>query len=207
MRQRAFLAIQDVTELRRLERVRRDFVANVSHERRTPLASIRAMAETMADDKEDLPLHAERFLPRMIAEVDRLSLISADLLSLTSAESNPVRKHACDIAEFFERPYTNCSIKPTARNYPSLTKALAPPNQGNSLHQMSQVAINLIDNAINYTNFGAIAVGVAPGLSTVTIKVQDTGIGIEPEHIARIFERFYRATKPAPVQLEAPVWA
>jgi len=192
---RVFLAIQDITELRRLERVRRDFVANVSHELRTPLASIRAMAETLTDEKEKMPKLGARYLPQIIEEVDRLSLLTTDLLSLTSAESNPVRKQACDIAGIFRGAVQQLQRKAETKkldlSYQGPEKLEIEANSS----QMSQVAINLVDNAINYTNMGAVAVTVQDGESDVTISVQDTGIGIPSEHLPRIFERFYRADK------------
>lgn len=190
---RLFLAIYEITDLRRLERVRRDFVANVSHELRTPLATIRAMAETLQDEHDPELLH--RYHGKIVSEVDRLSLLTNDLLILSSAESNPVRKQACDIAETFRSVVQSLSAKAKERQ---LTLAIESPEslriEANSA-QMTQVALNLVDNAINYTVAGSVTVNIEPGAEWVTIRVQDTGIGISSQHVNRIFERFYRVDK------------
>ena len=94
-----FLSVFEVTNLRRLERVRRDFVANVSHELRTPMSIIRAYAETLMDDDPPDADTARRYLPQIIEEVDRLSKITQDLLVLSASESSEVQKQTCDIAD------------------------------------------------------------------------------------------------------------
>lgn len=193
---RIFLAIYEITDLRRLERVRRDFVANVSHELRTPLASIRAMAETLHEEEKPDPDLTKRFLGKMISEVDRLSLLTNDLLILSAAESNPVRKQACDIAELF-RSVTQSLERKAKEKGLSLTIE-APESlriEANSA-QMMQVALNLVDNALNYTTVGGVTVKVRQNEpQLVIIEVIDTGIGISSQHIERVFERFYRVDK------------
>ena len=191
----AYLTIEEVTELRRLERVRQDFVSNVSHEIRTPLTIIRSMAETLLDEQ---PPNAElqfKYLPRIISEVDRLSLISNDLLILSAAESNPVRKQNCDLAEVFRTIVDQLASKASAK---SLEVGYSGPEslivQANPA-QMSQVALNLVDNAINYTNVGSIQVSLSGDEDWATASVKDSGLGIASEHIPRIFERFYRVDK------------
>jgi two-component system phosphate regulon sensor histidine kinase PhoR len=192
---RAFLSVYDVTSLRRLERIRRDFVANVSHELRTPLATIRAMAETLADDVDPKEEMAKRYLEKIVQEVDRLSLITQDLLVLSMAESNPVRPQACDIAEICQsvvgqlRP--KAAAKGLAMSYTGPERLVLNANST----QLSQVVINLVDNAINYTTEGSVQVTLRDVEGVVELVVADTGIGIASEHISRIFERFYRVDK------------
>lgn len=192
--ERVFLSLYEITGLRHLERVRTDFVANVSHELRTPLTTIRAMAETLGEEYEDAALR-DRFLGKIVSEVDRLSLIAEDLLVLSAAESNPVRKQACDLGDILTSVLQQLRRKATDKG---LELAFHGPNhllvEANPA-QISQVAINLIDNAINYTTEGRVDVHLRHNETTASFSVEDTGLGIPSEHISRIFERFYRVDK------------
>jgi two-component system phosphate regulon sensor histidine kinase PhoR len=192
--ERVFLSLYEITGLRHLERVRTDFVANVSHELRTPLTTIRAMAETLSEEHEDDALR-DRFLGKIVSEVDRLSLIAEDLLVLSAAESNPVRKQACDLGDILTSVIQQLRRKAKDKG---LELAFHGPNhlliEANPA-QISQVAINLIDNAINYTSEGRVDVHLRHTESTASFTVEDTGLGIPSDQINRIFERFYRVDK------------
>jgi len=190
---RVFLSIFEITELRKLERIRKDFVANVSHEMRTPMTIIRAMAETLLDE-DDLQIK-EKYLTKIISEVDRLSTISQDLLVLSTAESNPVRKQNCDLAEIVMGVVHQ--LEPKAREKGIEFTYDGPDTLSINANgaQMIQIALNLFDNAINYTADGKVSVSLSEQEHFVELTVSDTGIGISSEHLGRIFERFYRVDK------------
>jgi two-component system phosphate regulon sensor histidine kinase PhoR len=193
---RVFVTVQDITSLRRLERVRRDFVANVSHELRTPLTTIRAMAETLLDTPdEEMHEYKSRFLPKVISEVDRLNMITDDLLTLSAAESKPVEKKAMDLAALVRECLEDFHVKAESKGLelkvetPARVTALINP------HQITQVISNLIDNAIKYSNQGEIQVTLLLEDEEAILSVKDNGIGIAEEHHRRVFERFYRVDK------------
>ncbi len=193
--ERVFLSVYEITDLRRLERVRQDFVANVSHELRTPLTIIRSMAETMLDDEGEISERSSRYLTKIVGEVDRLTLISQDLLILSASESNPVRKHRCDIGEVFRNVVQQLEPKATKKSLSLTFEGPLPCVIEANSSQMTQVALNLIDNAIIYTATGTVTVKVVRGDAEVTISVTDTGIGVPSDQIDRIFERFYRVDR------------
>ncbi len=191
---RVFMSLYEITDLRRLERVRQDFVANVSHELRTPLTIIRAMAETLLDDAKPKSKDYQ-YLEKIVAEVDRLSTISQDLLVLSVSESNIVRKQACDLADTFNQAVAQLQNKAASKSliltYEGAENLLIEANP----IQMTQVALNLVDNAINYTLQGTVVVRVERVGSEVQATVTDTGVGIAGEFQSRVFERFYRVDK------------
>ncbi|MCW5942952.1 MAG: hypothetical protein KIS66_12015 [Fimbriimonadaceae bacterium] len=192
---RCVLSLTDITNLRRLERMRTDFVANVSHELRTPLTIIRTMAETLHDDPDLDAGTTSRYLERIVSEVDRLSMISNDLLILSAAESSPIRKQDCDLAEVVRSVVTQLSFKAREKGldlvYEGPEELVLTANSA----QMTQVALNLVDNAIKYTNEGSVHVSLASDGREAVLRVRDTGVGIASEHLARIFERFYRVDR------------
>ena len=195
----AVVTLRDVTELRKLELVRREFVANVSHELRTPIASIKAMVETLeAGAIEDEELTND-FLNRMVAESDRLAALVDDLLDLGRLESGRVSIHAdsLDPADLLIgaaerlRPQTERAGLTLTTHVPGgLPHVLADRGR------IEQVILNLVHNAIKFTpSGGAIDVSARQREGELVVAVADTGAGIAPEELGRLFERFYKVDR------------
>lgn len=190
------LLLRDLTELRRLEIVRRDFVANVSHELRTPMSSVKAMAETLLDGAIDDPEVAARFLQTIIHESDRLVRLSTDLLDLTRAESQPVAKSPSDIAALIRDVAARLAsqIKNAQLDFSMDLPDTIVCNCDRD--EIAQVLVNLIDNAITYTpKGGSVRISARETENYVLVEVADSGIGIASKDLSRLFERFYRVDK------------
>jgi two-component system phosphate regulon sensor histidine kinase PhoR len=193
---RYLIIAQNVTDLRRLETVRRDFVANVSHELRTPLTSIRAVAETLQSGALRDRNVAERFLSMIITESERLSRIADDLLVLSAAESKVPEKREVNLSELLQGVMTRLQEQADRQGVALTAKIPGGIVTMASADQMDQVFLNLIDNAIKYTpEHGRVSVTAEQRDGELTVIVSDTGIGIPQQDLPRIFERFYRVDR------------
>jgi two-component system phosphate regulon sensor histidine kinase PhoR len=189
------LVLEDVTDLRRLETVRRDFVANVSHELRTPVSVIRANAETLQAGAKDDPAFAGKLIDGLHRNAERLARIIADLLDLSRLEAGQYRIERAPVEVL---PAAQQAVAALERNAAakqvSLQIEVAPELRvTGDAKALDQILVNLIDNAIKYTPAsGHVWVRARPLDGTVRIIVADDGPGIAPHHRERIFERFYR---------------
>lgn len=196
----AVIVLNDVTRLRRLETMRRDFVANVSHELRTPITSIKGFIETLLNGAMKDPEDTERFLGIIARQADRLNSIIEDLLSLSRIEQDSEQQgivlKETELRPLLESAIQNCSSQAAKKNIrieldcdASLTVPLNPP-------LIEQAVVNLVDNAIKYSDDNTrICVAAARTPRQVLLTVSDQGRGIDAEHLPRLFERFYRVDK------------
>ena len=192
------IVMHDITEVRRLENLRRDFVANVSHELKTPLASIQAYAETLIDGAIEDQNNNRTFLGRIVEQSERLNMLIQDLLSIARVESNTQANEytVINIAEVLD----SC-IKyhqPRAGKKEIALEVLTPSEVMvfGETEGFRQILDNLIDNAIKYTpERGRVKIDIKTQDQQVFLRVHDSGIGISKDHQQRIFERFYRVDK------------
>ena len=193
---RVVVVLRDVTELRRLEAVRREFVANVSHELRTPVAAIRGFAETLAGGALSDRVAAERFVGGLQRQAERLSQLIDDLLDLSRIESGGLRltPEAVAVGDALARLADGARERARKKG---LTVELPPVAPGLRVRAdpraLDMVIGNFVDNAIKYTpEGGTITLAALATEGAVRLEVRDTGPGIEAPHLERIFERFYR---------------
>lgn len=195
----ALVVLNDITHTRKLENLRKDFVANVSHELKTPITSIKGFVETLREGAVRDPDKAREFLAIVARQVDRLNAIIDDLLALsrieqeTQAETIPLQR--TELRSVLTSAVRNCDNRASQCNVnlkieceDALTALINPP-------LLEQAVTNLIDNACKYSPDGNVSVKAARENNEVAIHVEDTGPGIEPEHLPRLFERFYRVDK------------
>lgn len=194
----AVVVMHDVTEIRRLERIRRDFVANVSHELRTPVSIIRANAETLLDGAIEKPEVAQKFLDALLRAADRLAALVADLLEISRIEAGTYEIHPDSLELVGVVEHTIDSVERLAQEKNLTIQADVSEDIVLWADEpaLEHVLLNLVDNAVKYTPVGGkITVRARVLGDKVRIEVEDNGPGIEPRHRARVFERFYRVDK------------
>ena len=196
----AVIVLNDVTEVQRLENVRRDFVANVSHELKTPVASIKGFVETLLDGALDDRDDARRFLGIVARQADRLATIIEDLLALSRIEqsetSGKLPLDQLPLSGILITASDDCRPRAVERSIrlevecpPDLTVTVNGP-------LLEQAVINLVDNAIKYSESGkTVWLSAEDDATGPAIRVRDEGCGIAEEHLPRLFERFYRVDK------------
>ena len=190
------LLLEDVTNVRRLETVRRDFVANVSHELRTPVAVIRANAETLLAGAKDDPQMAGKLIDGLHRNAERLARILADLLDLSRLDAGQYRLDLGPVAvrAVTEQSLTAVEVQAQQRGV-TIAVDIAPELTVQAdAKALDQILVNLVDNAVKYTRpEGHVWVEARAVGESIRIEVRDDGPGIAPKHRERVFERFYRA--------------
>jgi two-component system, OmpR family, phosphate regulon sensor histidine kinase PhoR len=190
------LLLEDVTAMRRLETVRRDFVANVSHELRTPVAIIRANAETLLAGAKDDPVMAGKLIDGLHRNAERLARILADLLDLSRLDAGQYRLELAEVPVPAAIEGALTAIEPSAGRRGVGVEVAAPAGLAVRADPkaLDQILVNLLDNAVKYTRpEGHVWVLARPDGDAVRIEIRDDGPGIADKHRERVFERFYRA--------------
>jgi len=195
--QGALLVMNDITRIRRLENMRRDFVANVSHELKTPITSIKGYVETLIENPPDDDAGVDRFLAIINRQADRLNAIISDLLSLSRLEfTGGIEKRDLPLRPVLERVIRDLAARnPETERIVTLDCGREPRASINA-PLFEQAVANLLENALKYSPSGSpVTISCDLGDDAVLVKVTDAGPGIPAEHLPRLFERFYRVDK------------
>ncbi len=194
----SIITIQDITAMKKLEQIRTEFVSNVTHELKTPLTSIRGFVETLRNGAIYDTSVAPRFLDIIDIEAERLTMLINDILQLSEIENaksdTNIEEHDLTgiITEVLSILAPEADKKGVTLRSNAANKIIVKVNR----NRIKQLLINLIENAIKYNKEnGSVLVKAVKSEGSLTLSVEDTGIGIEEEHLSRIFERFYRVDK------------
>jgi two-component system phosphate regulon sensor histidine kinase PhoR len=194
------VVLNDVTQLRHLENIRRDFVSNVSHELKTPITSIKGFVETLRDGALEDREHAGRFLEIIARHAERLHAIIEDLLALSRLEQDSdgydIPRLETSLLEVIQAAILDCAAKAEAQHVTVLPTCAAELRAAVNAPLLEQALVNLLENAITYSNpESRVWVTAHQEDDLLVIAVRDQGIGIPQDHLDRIFERFYRVEK------------
>ena len=190
----------EAKRIERLERVRRDFVANVSHELKTPITSIKGFVETLQDGAKDNKEDLDRFLDIISVQADRLQAIIEDLLSLSRIENEEeqgdIVLEPCKLFDVIAAAIGLCRGKADKKNVKISVHCLEDYELEINAPILEQAVVNLIDNAVKYSPEGTeVLVSMLDEENEVVLSVKDAGPGIPEKHLSRLFERFYRVDK------------
>ncbi len=189
------ILLRDITELYHLDKVKKDLVSNVSHELKTPLTAIKGFTDTLRDMEEDK--QKQHYLDVIARHANRLDRIIADLLLLSEVEQDiEVDQQDVDLQELLSFVFEMFAKKAEAKNLQYILdiEGDLPLIKGDVFH-LEQAFINLIDNAIKYTEQGQVCVRLIAQSNSVQVDIEDTGLGIPEQDVHRIFERFYMVDK------------
>lgn len=191
-----FVAVfHDITQIEKLEQVRKDFVANVSHEIKTPVTAIKGFADTLLEGALDDRENAARFIQTIKSNSERLNSLVDDLMTISKIELGVIKvdKTMIDLEDVFENIMEIFREKAAARKL-SLNVSQRPELKHISAdkNRLIQILTNLVDNAIKFTETGGVTFGIDKEGEKTFLFVEDTGIGVPPKHLARLGERFYR---------------
>jgi len=192
------VVFHDITEIKKLEQMRKDFVANVSHELKTPLTSIKGFAETLLDGAQEVPELREQFLGIIHDEADRMQTLVEDLLELSRLEQDNYKLETAiiDLSALIRDATALLERRAHEKEMTIHIEAEDEVFISADLNRLKQVVLNLVANSLNYTPKGGnVWVGLEDGEEEVVLRIRDDGIGIHPKEKNRIFERFYRVDK------------
>jgi two-component system phosphate regulon sensor histidine kinase PhoR len=193
---RIVVTLTDITQRRRLEVLRRDFVANASHELKTPVAAVRVLAETLLTALPDDPDAGRRFAERIGREAERLDALVRDLLDLSRVERGTLDVEPVDLVGLAKEVVGGYADRAEERRIKLRSELQPNVAMRGDRAQLGLLLSNLVDNAVRYTPArGTVCVRLDAGESRAVLQVTDTGEGIPESELPRVFERFYRVDK------------